>query len=380
MLDWKKYYDAYPVNSELIWLNNCGTTPVNLWTQQRLQEYWQGYGQKGVFTEVATFPGVRKRIIDSLSSLLHCKASELALIHNTSEGLSLVASGLSYEQGDTVLILENEYPSNVYPWKYQKHRGARLEFVSPGEHPDEFVGNLKQKIAESGRIKVLSLSAVHWCSGMPFPLEKISNICQEQQIKLVIDGAQGVGHIHMDLQKIRIDYMAFSAWKWLLGPLGLGVLYIREGQEDELAPVIIGQNSVQDGEVYLPYKEELRPGATRYEYSTPNFADWVYFESVLSMLDEIGHQVVQNRIYELNDYLSDSLSALGMQVFAHKAWGVPTGITTFNKPDTDSKVITDALKRNGVICALRLGKIRLAPHIYNSKEQMDKVCEILQDI
>ena len=380
MLDWKKYYDSYPVNGELIWLNNCGTTPINLWTQQRLQEYWQGYGKKGVFTDVATFPSVHKHIIDSMTSLLQCKSSELALIHNTSEGLSLVASGLSFQEGDTVLVLENEYPSNVYPWKYQQYRGVRLEFLQPGAHPDEFMQNLQKLVSENDRIKVLSLSAVHWCTGMPFPLDKISEICQEHQIKFVLDGAQGVGHIPIDLKNVRIDYMAFSAWKWLLGPLGLGVLYIREGQESELTPVVVGQNSVRDGEVYLPYKEELRPGATRYEYSTPNFADWVYFESVLAMLDKIGHDIVQRRIYELNDYLSDSLEKIGMQVFAHKTWGTPTGITTFSKPGTDTKVIADTLKQNGVICALRLGKIRLAPHIYNSKEQMDRVCEIVASV
>lgn len=378
MTDWNQYYQEYPVNKEWIWLNNCGTTPISSRTIKRMQEYFQGYGQKGIFTETASFVSVHKKILRLLSELLNCQEHELALIHNTSEGLSLVASGLTYREGDMALVLENEYPSNVYPWLFQETAGLQVEFIAPGNSPQEFLQNFQEKL--SNKTKIVSLSAVHWCSGMPLPLQEISDICDRRNIILVLDGAQGVGHVPMDLQQLKIDYMAFPAWKWLLGPLGLGVLYIREGKEEQLSPVIIGQNSVVDGESYLPYKQELRPGAQRFEYSTPNFNDWVYFESSLELLAEIGFVQSQKRIFALADTLARSLRSIGYEVWDSQAWNTQTGIITCQKPGMASETLVEILKKEGVIAALRLGKIRFAPHIYNSEQQFDKIINILANV
>lgn len=378
MIDWKYYQDNYPVNQHLIWLNNCGTTPVSHDIKNSVIQYLNGYSERGVLSEVEKYPYVRKSIIRILSKLLNCEEEELAIIHNTSEGMNLISLGIDLEEDDEILLLENEYPSNVYPWQHWKNSGVKINFIPMGETPEEFFHNLKAKTTP--KTKLITISAVHWCTGMPLPIEKIGNFCEENKIELVIDGAQGVGHIDIDVKKCKIHFMAFSAWKWLLGPLGLGVIYVSKDKLKTMKNVFIGQNSVIGGDEYLPYKEEIRPSAERFEYSTPSFIDWVYFKAILETLDQIGFENVMERIYELAKYFKSGLKTIGFEVLSDKFPTTNTGIVSCHKPGIDMETLYPKLKTNGIVGAMRLGNLRFAPHIFNSHEQLDKVTSILKNI
>ncbi len=135
----------------------------------------------------------------------------------------------------------------------------------------------KGVFTETEKTRAVSLSAVHWCTGMPLPLERIGKLCREMEIEFGVDGAQGVGMRPMDVKAANISFMAFSAWKWLMGPLGLGVLYVEKDKLEKLKPRIVGTGSVVRDEEYLPYKTTLKPSADRFTISTPNFTDRVYF-------------------------------------------------------------------------------------------------------
>lgn len=207
MVEWKKYYNDYSVNQELIWLNNCGTTPIGNRILQEVTSYLHGYAKKGVFTELGTFSEVRRGIISILSSLLNCDKDELAIIHNTSEGMNFISLGLGLDTGDEILLLENEYPSNVYPWNHWKERGVLLNFLELKDSPEEFLEYFRNRIKPN--TKLITISAVHWCTGMPLPIKEIGRICREKNICFVLDGAQGVGHVPIDVKTMHIDFMAF---------------------------------------------------------------------------------------------------------------------------------------------------------------------------
>jgi cysteine desulfurase / selenocysteine lyase len=375
MIDWNKYYTEYPVNQELIWLNNCGTTPVGNSIKAAVNHYLDGYSRHGVFTDTNAFSVVRRNIVSALCKLLNSESDELAIIHHTSEGMNFISQGLSLENGDEVILMENEYPSNVYPWQHLKSCGANLKFVAVGDTPEQFLENLNSSLTT--KTKVISISAVHWCTGMPLPIEEIGLLCEERGIIFVLDGAQGVGHVPIDVKKMKIDYMAFSAWKWLLGPLGLGVLYVNRANLSKVKTIFVGQSSVVNPEEYLPYKSVLLPGADRFEYSTPNFTDWVYFEASLKMLGTIGFSAVKERIYELSSYLAKGLVAMGYKVNTEQ-FSQKTGIIVCESEKQSSLELQKHLKANKVISAVRLDKLRLAPHIYNSKEQLDTVLNLLK--
>ena len=374
-MDWNKIYEAYAVNREMVWLNNCGTTPAGSHIVKALSRFMQGYARKGILTEVARRSKVQKKIKKILSELLNCSPDELGLIHNTAEGMNFISHGMDFVAEDEVLLLENEYPSNVYPWRHLENKGVKLVTTPMETSPEAFLKALKPLITDKTR--AISLSAVHWCTGMPLPLEQIGALCKEKGIDFVVDGAQGVGLQPLDTQKANIDYMAFPAWKWLLGPLGLGVLYISKAKLNSLKPIFIGTESVVQHQEYLPYKSELKPTTDRFTISTANFNDWVYFEAALQFLQDIGFAAVRDRILELSAYLSAGLAKIGFKVLSDQFPDYPTGIVVCEKPGVGSDIIMQQLKQNKIVAAERLGRVRFAPHVYISPQQLDEVLRVL---
>lgn len=374
-MNWKEITEAYPVNDNFIWLNNCGTTPAGRHNTEALSRFINGYAEKGVLTETASYNDVRSRIKAILSRLLNCDPDELALIHHTAEGMNMISHGVSLEPEDEIILLENEYPSNVYPWLHWRDKGVIIRTAAYKDTPDAFFDAFSRMITPKTRL--VSMSAVHWCTGMPLPLEKIGQLCRFNNIEFVVDGAQGVGMQPIDIRKYGIHYMAFSAWKWLMGPLGLGVMYVAKDKLESLNPIFIGTESVVQDEQYLPYKSQLKPSADRFTISTANFTDWVYFLSSLEFLDRIGFDVVRKRIFELSGYLNQRLRQIGFNVVSDAFPEIQTGITVCESPGSDADTIMDHLKDSRIVAAKRLGKIRFSPHIYLTTYQLDEVIRVL---
>ncbi len=377
-MNWKSIYEAYPVNRDMIWLNNCGTTPAGKHNREAMAVLMEGYSRRGVLAGAADLPKIGARIKAILADLLHCGPEEVALVHNTSEGMNFISHGLALEPGDEIILLENEYPSNVYPWRHWAQKGITLRTAPMGENPADFLEGLRKQVAD--RTRVVAVSAVHWCTGMPLPLAEIGAICKDRGITFVVDGAQGVGMQPMDVEKMHIDYMAFSAWKWLMGPVGLGAMYIRKEKLADLEPIFIGTDSVVDAEEYLPYKEDLKPDADRFTFSSPSLNDWVYFLASLEFLRNIGFETVRNRIFELTDYLNHQLKQLGFHICADRFPDHPTGITVCEKEGVPAGHILSGLKARRIVAAERLGRVRLSPHIYLSTQQLDEAARALADI
>ena len=332
----------------------------------------------GSTAEVASYEKVQNNIKNILSKLLNCLPDELALIHNTAEGINFISHGLKLSAEDEVILLENEYPSNIYPWRHLEKKGVKLVTAHMETSPKNFLKALKRSI--TAKTRVISLSAVHWCTGMPLPLEQVGKLCKENSINFVVDGAQGVGTQSLDIRTANIDYMAFSAWKWLLGPLGLGVLFISKEKLNKLDPVFIGTASVTNDKEYLPYKSELKPTADRFTISTANFNDWIYFEAALEFLKAIGFSAVRERIFELSAQLSKGLTKIGFNVFSDQFPDYPTGIVVCEKPGVGSDVIMTHLKKNNIVAAERLRRVRFSPHVYISPEQIDEAVGVLEQV
>jgi selenocysteine lyase/cysteine desulfurase len=374
-MDWNSIYKAYPVNKEMIWLNNCGVVPAGKYIVEVLSRFMEGYAKKGILTEVATYLKVKENIKGILSELLNCSPDELCLIHNTAEGINFISHGLNLSSEDEVILLENEYPSNVYPWKHLEKKDVKLVTTPMENSPETFLEALKNLVTEKTR--VISLSAVHWCTGMPLPLDQVGELCKEKNIDFIIDGAQGVGMQPMDVKKANISYMAFSTWKWLMGPLGMGILFVSKEKLDVLEPIFIGTESVVQAREYLPYKSELKPTADRFTFSTANFNDWIYFEAALEFLQDIGFFAVRERIFELCAHLSRELTRIGFKVLSDQFPDYPTGIVVCEKPGVRADKIVEHLKKNNIIAAERLERVRFSPHVYISPEQLDEVIQVL---
>ena len=374
-MDFQAAHDAYPVNRQLLWLNNSGTTPAGRHIVARMARHYEQLATVGPEQTVPGFVDVHGRIKTHLSTLLNAAPDDIALIHNTAEGMNLLSVGLSLEAGDEILLLENEYPSNVYPWQVWEERGITVGFVPAGRSPDCFLNELKARL--SPRTRVVALSMVHWCTGMPLPYVEVAQLCHERGIFFVLDGSQGVGQLPVDFRALAPAALCFSAWKWLLGPLGLGVLVVDPATVKNLHSPFRGTDSVTNPNSYLPYQTAQKQTVERYRYSTANTNDWVYFDESLSLLSSLGFPNVSTRILELTARLWAPLKAHGFTSGYDHGDAPQSGILCVEKPGVDMMRVAETLTQQGVVARVRLGRLRLAPHVYLTETQIDRAVALI---
>ena len=383
-ISWDKYYQAYPINEKTIWLNNCGTTPASRFIVEEMHNFLESSAREGTESTTYVYPRIKAEIQEIFARLINTSPEHIALLHNTAEGMNMVSHGISLRPGDQILLMEDEYPSNVYPWEHWREKGVTLTFIPLADTPEAFLENVHKCI--TNRTRLIALSIVHWCTGMPLPIREISVLCKEQGILLAVDAAQAVGHVQIDMDEWGVPFLAFSCWKWLLGPVGMGCLVVPGWALQYVKPLFKGPDSVIDSARYLPYRNQLKPTTEQFMYSTGNLADWVYARTSLKMLEGIGFGQVQQRLYELAAYLSGQLRSRGFRLPADKytnnqpddTWH--TAIIVADKPGLDTSRAVQELKSRGVITRERSGRIRFAPHIYNSFEQPDKIGAILDSL
>lgn len=376
--DWKHIYNDFPVNNKFIWLNNCGVAPPCKAVTDSVKKYIDQYALNCILDDQFSFAKIKNSIQNTISELLNCEKNDVAIIHNTAEGMNFISHGLSLKYGDEILLMENEYPSNVYPWEHWENKEIILKTIPLGNSPELFIRNLKNTITNN--TKVVTVSAVHWCTGMPLPLAEISRICKNSNIEFIVDAAQGAGHINIDMKEMGLDYLCFSAWKWLTGPLGLGILIIKKEKLNKLEYIFKGSDSVAGSKDYFPYKKDLKKTAERYMYSSPNFNDWVYFESALNYLKDIGFENVRNRIFELAGYFTDKIRKYGFKTVYNRENNQNTGIVVIDKENVDFIELSNKLAEHNIIAKERLGKLRIAPHIFNSFKQLDETADTINKI
>lgn len=376
-VNWEEVRKNFSVNKELIWLNNAGVTPPPADSVGAMQHFIEAFARKGTLSDEFSLARIKRSIQEIIARLLNCAPEDVAIIHNTAEGMNLISYGLDLRKGEEVLLLENEYPSNYYPWEHWGEKGIELTTVPVTNSPERFLEEVKERI--SSRTRVVAVSAVHWCTGMPLPIQQLGGLCRKHDIILVVDGAQGAGHVELDMSW-GISFMAFSAWKWLIGPAGLGVLVAPKRSLEQVKPVFKGTNSVIDDSRELPYTKDLKPSAERYMYSTGSFIDWTYFNASLQFLDSIGFAAVRDRIFELSGYLAERLKHAGLTVLNETYGGHRSAIVVAEKEGVQSGTVVAKLLEQGIVTRERLGRIRFSPHILNSKEQIDTVITIVSAV
>ncbi|MCC5816077.1 MAG: aminotransferase class V-fold PLP-dependent enzyme [Leptospira sp.] len=383
-MDKLTFTESYSVNKHRIWLNNAGTTPVGDIPKKAVLNYLEEYSQYSIFSPSFSYSKIKAELLDFLAEIMEVDSKNLALIHNTSEGMNFLSKGLHLKSGDKIFLLENEYPSNYYPWEHWQRKGVSIIQIPMADSPSLYFDSIKQIISDHSEPNcrsILSLSPVHWCSGIPLPMDEVSEFCKEEGVWLAIDGAQGLGNVKVTPKKWGAHFLAGSAWKWLLGPLGLGVVYVSDEALEELDPVFKGTQSVPNDLEYLPYKTAFKNTADRYEFSTPSFIDWVYWHASLKALQTLGFQYVQDSIHEMARYLCVGVESLGIS----HSWGMgniyATGILSLDLNDlyTDKSSVEwkSLLYENNIVVAERMNRIRVSPHIYLNQNQMDEFLNVV---
>lgn len=318
---------------------------------------------------------------EAAARLLGAHVDEIALVPNTTVGINLVAEGLDWRPGDNVVTLADEFPSNIYPWMNLGDRGVETRRV-----PTEASGRLdldRLAAACDERTRVVAVSWVGYATGYRHDVERISQIAHDRGALLVLDAIQGLGAFPLDVSRTLIDALAAGGQKWLLGPEGTGIAYIRREHLDRLRPLGVGSHSVVHQFDYTRIELDLKPAAGRYEGGAQNMGGLLALGASLRLLMELGMESVAAAVLDTTDRACRRLTEIGATIVSDRrpddrGGQQRSGIVAFELPGCDSLAVKKHCLKRDVVLSCRAGRLRISPHAYNNEEDVDRLIEALK--
>ena len=314
------------------------------------------------------------------AELTGADADEIALVPSTTAGISLVAEGYPWREGDNVVTLANEFPSNLYPWMNLEARGVETRRVEA--NPDGRVNIDRILAACDERTQIVSVSWIGFASGFRIELEKLVDAVHERGAHFFLDAIQGIGVFPLDVRQVPVDFWAADGHKWMLGPEGAGLFFARREHLDLLRPVGVGWNSVVHCFDFSKIDFDLKPSAARYEGGTMNNVGFAALGASLKLLQDHGlsstNSPMGDRILEVTDYASERLREVGAELVSIREPNHKSGIVSFKLADQDLADVRNTCLQHNVVLSHRNGCLRISPHGYNNEEEIDRLIEILE--
>ncbi len=373
----------FQLDEKLIHLNHAAVAPWPVVTRDAVIAFANenvAIGSQRYDSWLKTEQQLKQR----LALLINAQSTdEIAILKNTSEGLSLIAQGLSFNSGDNIVIPAEEFPSNKIVWQALETQGVEIRLV-PVEDKEEPELALINAIDKHTRL--LSCSSVQFARGLLLDLTVIGKACQQHNVLFCVDAIQSLGAVVFDAQACFADFVVADGHKWMCGPEGTALFYCRKEVQDRLQLTQFGWHMLKDAFDFssqnetLPLQQKIATGAQRFESGSPNMMGITALNASLGMLLEIGIKKVQSGVIENTDYLLNQLTSLvDIKILSPTVTGKYAGIVTFQKLDIDNVKLYQHLQNNNVLCAYRGGGIRFSPHFHTQKSTMDKALRLVNN-
>ena len=308
----------------------------------------------------------------------------IVTIASVSYGIATVVNNISLEKGDEIIVADEQFPSNYYAWeKAANQSGAILKTVTPPAELENRSKQWNENILNTitPKTKVVALAHVHWADGTLFNLIAIRKATKDVGALLIIDGTQSVGALPFDVQEIQPDALICAGYKWLMGPYAIGVAYYGEYFDggNPIEENWINRKESQNFANLVNYASEYQPGALRYGVGEQsNFILVPMMIEAISQLNEWQPQNIQDYCKSISDEAVSSLRTAGFHIEDDAYRGKHLfGIRTPKHLDIES--INQKLKTAEIYVSIRGSAIRVAPHLYNSKEDFDGLLDCLID-
>jgi cysteine desulfurase/selenocysteine lyase len=366
-----------PIADRLAYFDHAAVAPLPGPTRQAIQAWLAEATEQG---DIAwpRWAGRVEELRTAVAAMIGADAAEIGLVPNTTTGISLVAEGYHWSEGDNVVILANEFPSNQYPWMNLASRGVETRRV-PVEGGVVSLDRLAA--ACDSRTRIVSVSWVGFASGWRIDVAAVAEMCHRRGCLLFLDAIQGLGVFPLDVHAAGVDFLAADGHKWLLGPEGAGVLYIQREHLNLLRPLHCGWNSVLAGSDYTRIELNLKPAATRYEGGSQNMVGMLGLAASVDLLRGLGHSPhaspIADQVLAITDYACERLRQLGATLLAPREGGHRSGIVTFQLPGHDPNTIRRRLQDAGIVVRCRAGGVRLSPHGYATPGEVDRLIDEL---
>ncbi|MBU1428351.1 cysteine desulfurase [bacterium] len=383
----------FPILNDIIYMDSASTSltpePVLNVVSKYYREYNANVG-RGVhrLSQVASqkYKDAHRKIADFIGA----NEEEVIFTKNTTEAINTVASGLKWKTGDKVVTTLLEHHSNFLPWLKLKSFGVALDIVKPDKNGKFNVSDFEEVIDDKTRL--VAVTHVSNVLGTITPIEEISAICKKKNALLLVDGAQSVPHIHVDVKELGCDFLCFSGHK-MLGPTGTGVLWMKEDLFDELEPLTFGGGMIEDVS-FDGY--ELTSGYERFEAGTPNIAGGIGLGRAVDYLKKIGMDKIKDHEAKLTERLLEGLLEIRrVEIYGSLNSKERMGVVSFNikglNPHDVALMLDEAsniMVRSGHHCCIPLmkcfglkeGTVRASLYLYNTEEEVERFLETVKEI
>lgn len=383
----------FPILNDIIYMDSASTSltpePVLNVVSKYYREYNANVG-RGVhrLSQVASqkYKDVHRKIADFIGA----NEEEVIFTKNTTEAINTVASGLRWKKGDKVVTTLIEHHSNFLPWLRLKSLGVELDIVKPDKNGKFNVSDFKEVIDDKTRL--VAVTHVSNVLGTITPIEEISAICEKKNALLLVDGAQSVPHIHVDVRNLGCNFLCFSGHK-MLGPTGTGILWMKEDFFGRLEPLNFGGGMIDDVSLN---GYELTKGYERFEGGTPNIAGVIGFGRAIDYLKKIGMDKIADHEAKLTERLLEGLLEIRrVEIYGSLNSKERIGLVSFNIKDLNSHDValmldeaSNIMVRSGHLCCMPLmkyfglkeGAVRVSLYLYNTEEEVDTFLETVKEI
>ena len=315
-----------------------------------------------------------------LADFLGAETEEITLSGPTSSGLNTVANGLDWKVGDEVVCYLDDYPADVYPWLGLERKGVTpvlLKTERLGEITPEVVGRALTK-----RTRLVALASANNASGYRIDFEAIGKMCAERGILFSVDGIQTLGAFSIPLRYV--DFLSAGAQKWMLGPSGAGILFVKKSRHELLRPMMVGGWNVESPNFVAQREIRYENGGRKFEPGGYNNIPIAGMQGAVALLSDVGLSKISRRILSLIATLKSKLDPADFEFLSPDGNADHASFLTFRSHRVGSEKLIDALAKNDIVVSLRIdranrGWIRVSPHFYNTFAEMERIAEVLND-
>ena len=371
------FSSEFSQDESICYLNHAAVSPWPKRTQLAVTKFAEENVTFGA-TKYLEWLKVDKALREKLARLINANTyRDIALSKSTSEALSIIAYGLIWEEGDEIIITNQEFPSNRIVWESLTNKGVSVKVANIDTL--DAVDAIEEKITP--QTKLISVSSVQYASGLTLDLKRLGALCAENNILFCVDAIQSLGAIPFDLADNNADFVVADGHKWMMGPEGLALFYVKPEIRDSLTLNQYGWHMVENRGDYTREEWEIAPDATRFECGSPNTLGAHALNASLSLIEDLGIANIHTQLKQITNYLTEQLINIAdIEILSPSNNDNPSGIVTFKTGRIDSEKLYSTLMKQGVICACRGGGVRFSPHFYTSKTTIDNAVNKVKSI
>lgn len=383
-----------PLLNDLIYLDAASTTPTPEPVINAMNDYFHNFNAnigRGAYKTAVKSTNKFENAREKIAKFINSAKNEVIFTKNTTEAINLVANGIKFKKGDSIIVPNIEHHSNFLPWLNLKKQGINLKIIKANKYGIIDSSDVEKALDDT--TKLITTTHVSNSIGSCQPIYEIGDIAEANDVLYMVDAAQSAGHMKLDVKETKADFVAFPGHKGLLGPVGTGFLYCKSDIAEQLKPINLGGGTVSD---VSEDDFKLEPVPARFEGGTQNIAGIIGLGAAVDYVERIGIEKIEKHSMKLTKYMYEGINNTDNTI----CYGDPEnihGIVAFNIENMNSHdvaKILDEIKnicvRSGYHCAIPAikhvgadalgGTVRASVHYYNTKEEIDILVETVNEV